>query len=122
MICLAVEDCFGFTAQEEIGFLEGVIMDVALAVWLELYHEEGQVLRAEHSIYQHFQGDAEDVSAPVAVHLQLAVRRHLGVVEVTEIARGRVAEIRATAGGGRGSGSILEEQGVAFLPNGFWLR
>lgn len=119
MVGLAVEDGFGLAAQEEIGFLEGVVVDIALASWLKLYHEESQVLRAKHFIYQHFEGDAEDVAAPVAVHLQLAVRRHLRVIEVAEVARGRVAEIGTLARGGRVT--FLEEKDIAFLPFWLWL-
>src|SRR5215467_3153600 len=72
-------------------------MDIALPAWLELNHEQGEVLRSQHAIHEHLQGDAEDIASPVPIHLQLTGRWHLRIVEVTEIARHRVPEIRRAA-------------------------
>ncbi len=90
VIRFAVQDCFSLTAQQEIRLFERGVVDITLPVWLELHHKQGQVLRSKHTIYQHFQGDANYAAAPVSLHLQLAVRRHLRVVKVTKIARHRV--------------------------------
>jgi len=40
-----------------------MVVDIALTAWLELHHEQGQVLRAKHMIHQHFQGNAKDATA-----------------------------------------------------------
>ena len=87
MITLAVQDRFSLTAEQEIRFLERVVMHIALATRLELDHEQRQVLSPQHAIHEHFQGDTVDIAAPVAIHLQLAGRWHLLIVEMTKIAR-----------------------------------
>ena len=96
-----------------------MVVDIALTAWLELHHEQGQVLRAKHMIHQHFQGNAKDATAPVPLHLQLAVWRHLRVVKVTKIARHWVPEVGRIACAG---GTLrLEEQCIAFLARRLWL-
>src|SRR5579859_4228665 len=96
-----------------------MVVDIARAAWLELHHKQGQMLRSKHMIHQHFQGNASYTTAPVPLHLQLAVRRHLRVIKVTKIACHRIPEIRGipfAEGGFR-----LEEESIALLARCLWL-
>lgn len=74
---LAVEDGLGRSTQEDIGLLEGMVVLVPRSAGRELDHEQVHLLGAEGPVDEHLQADAGDVSAAVAVHLQLGRRGKL---------------------------------------------
>jgi hypothetical protein len=46
LIRFAVQDGFSLTAQQDIPFLQRVVVDIALPTWLELHQKQDQVVRS----------------------------------------------------------------------------